>query len=66
MADAKIIWTEVDEAPALATYALLPVIKAFTKGCDIDVEVQRYLAGRSHSSPSFRSACCRNSGLPIT
>jgi isocitrate dehydrogenase len=47
MADAKIIWTEVDEAPALATYALLPVIKSFTKGCNIDVEVRDIsLAGR--------------------
>ena len=34
----KIIYTETDEAPALATYSLLPIIKAFTKVCGIEVE----------------------------
>ena len=38
MATAKIMWTKVDEAPALATYALLPVIRAFTAGSGIEVE----------------------------
>ncbi|MBW6508910.1 MAG: NADP-dependent isocitrate dehydrogenase [Desulfuromonadales bacterium] len=37
---AKIIWSEIDEAPALATYAFLPVVRAFTKGCDIEVETR--------------------------
>ena len=27
----KIIYTETDEAPALATYSFLPIIKTFTK-----------------------------------
>jgi isocitrate dehydrogenase len=39
MTMSKITWTKIDEAPALATYALLPVVKAFTKGTGIDVEV---------------------------
>ncbi|MFH1051524.1 MAG: NADP-dependent isocitrate dehydrogenase [bacterium] len=34
---ATIIWTKIDEAPAMATYALLPVIQAYTKGTGIDV-----------------------------
>ena len=34
----KIIYTFTDEAPALATYSLLPVIEAFTASSDIDVE----------------------------
>jgi len=43
----KIIWTKTDEAPALATHALLPIIKAYTKGSDIDVETSDIsLAGR--------------------
>jgi len=33
----KIIYTKVDEAPALATYSLLPIIKAFIKHADIDI-----------------------------
>ena len=34
----KIIWTKTDEAPALATYSLLPIVKAFTLSAGIDVE----------------------------
>jgi isocitrate dehydrogenase len=40
MTTSKIIWTKVDEAPALATYALLPVVQAFTRGTGIDVETR--------------------------
>ena len=31
MGDSKIIWTKVDEAPALASFSLLPVLKAYTR-----------------------------------
>ena len=47
MANSKIVWTKIDEAPALATYALLPVVQAYTKGTGIDVEqADISLAGR--------------------
>ncbi|WP_243286178.1 NADP-dependent isocitrate dehydrogenase [Geothrix terrae] len=47
MTTQKIIWTEIDEAPALATYSLLPIIQAFTKGTGISVETSDIsLAGR--------------------
>ncbi|MBN2543434.1 NADP-dependent isocitrate dehydrogenase [bacterium] len=36
---AKITWTHTDEAPALATKAFLPVLKAFTKGTGIEIDV---------------------------
>src|SRR5215472_14102976 len=29
MSDLKIVWTKVDEAPALATFSLLPIVEAF-------------------------------------
>merc|ERR1712029_877532 len=29
--------TETDEAPMLATYSLFPIIKAFTKHCDVEL-----------------------------
>ena len=35
---AKIIYTETDEAPALATHSLLPILQAFTKGSGIALE----------------------------
>jgi len=47
MATQKILWTEIDEAPALATYSLLPIIQAFTKGTGIEVATTDIsLAGR--------------------
>jgi isocitrate dehydrogenase len=43
----KITWTKIDEAPALATYSLLPVVQAFTKTAGIEVETRDIsLAGR--------------------
>ena len=36
----KIIYTKIDEAPALATYSLLPIIQAFTSGSGIKVETR--------------------------
>ncbi|MCF6760189.1 NADP-dependent isocitrate dehydrogenase [Pseudomonas fragi] len=47
----KIIYTFTDEAPALATYSLLPIIEAFTASADIAVETRDIsLAGRILSS----------------
>jgi isocitrate dehydrogenase len=44
---AKIIWSEIDEAPALATYAFLPIVQAFCKGTGVDVETKDIsLSGR--------------------
>ena len=34
----QIIYTKVDEAPALATHSLLPILRAFTKGSGIELE----------------------------
>ena len=43
----KITWTKIDEAPALATHALLPIVQAFTRGTGVDVETADIsLAGR--------------------
>ena len=39
MSHTKIYYTKTDEAPALATYSLLPIIKVFTASADIDVEI---------------------------
>jgi len=40
MTKEKIIYTETDEAPALATYSFLPIVKAFAKVADVDVETR--------------------------
>ncbi|MBU2968539.1 NADP-dependent isocitrate dehydrogenase [Pseudoalteromonas sp. C2R02] len=43
----KIIYTETDEAPALATHSLLPIIQAFANASDVAVETRDIsLAGR--------------------
>src|SRR3972149_4586815 len=45
--EAKIMWTTTDEAPALATYSLLPIVQAFTKAAGVVVETKDIsLAGR--------------------
>ncbi len=47
MPDSKIIYTETDEAPALATHSFLPVVQAFTKTAGIEVETRDIsLSGR--------------------
>ena len=56
----KITYTYTDEAPALATHALLPVIEAFTKAAGVEVEVKdislaaRILAAFSDKLPEDR------------
>ena len=43
----KIIYTKTDEAPLLATYSFLPIVQAFAKTADINVELRDIsLAGR--------------------
>ena len=44
---AKIIYTKIDEAPALATYSLLPILNAFARGTGVDFQPKDIsLAGR--------------------
>ena len=40
MNNSKITWTKIDEAPALATYSLLPIVNAFTKAAGVSVETR--------------------------
>lgn len=43
----KILWTKIDEAPALASYCLLPILRSFVKGTGIEFESKDIsLAGR--------------------
>jgi isocitrate dehydrogenase len=45
--ESKIIWSKIDEAPALATYSLLPIVNAFTKAAGVAVETRDIsVAGR--------------------
>jgi len=43
----KLTWTKTDEAPALASYALLPILQAYFKGTGVELETADIsLAGR--------------------
>ncbi len=55
MTDAKIIYTHTDEAPALATYSLLPIVEAFAGAAGVALEKRDIsLAGRILSQfPEF-------------
>jgi len=45
--ETKITWSKIDEAPALASYSLLPIIKSFLKNSGIKIELKDIsLAGR--------------------
>ena len=47
MTNKTILWTKIDEAPALATYSLLPIVQAFTAGTGVSVTTRDIsLAGR--------------------
>ncbi len=47
MSDLEIVWTKDDEAPALATYSLLPIVKAFVGAAGVSVQLKDIsLAGR--------------------
>jgi isocitrate dehydrogenase len=61
MTSQKIIYTKTDEAPALATYSLLPIVQAFTKAAGITVETRDIsLAGRILARfPEYLSAAQR-------
>ncbi len=63
MSLSKIIYTETDEAPALATYSFLPIVQAFTASAGIIVETRDIsLAARimanlaDHINPDQRCA----------
>ena len=47
MSQPKIVWSKIDEAPALATYSLFPVVEKFLKEAGVDIEqTDISLAGR--------------------
>ena len=40
MSDLEIIWTKVDEAPALATFSLLPIVEAFVGAAGVKMKLK--------------------------
>ena len=48
MSDPTIIYTHTDEAPALATYSLLPIVRAYAAKAGSQAGDARHLAGRAH------------------
>ena len=47
MSDLEIVWTKVDEAPALSTFSLLPIVQAFVGAAGVKVKLKDIsLAGR--------------------
>ena len=47
MSSSTIIWTNTDEAPALATWSLLPIVRAYARGTGVTIDTRDIsLAGR--------------------
>ena len=61
-----IIYTHTDEAPALATRSLLPVVNAFTDVAGVQRRAARHLAGRAGSSPRSPRRSPPSSGSTTT
>src|ERR1044071_2291757 len=40
MSDLEIVWTKVDEAPALSTFSLLPIVEAFVGAAGVKVKLK--------------------------
>src|SRR6516165_9071779 len=40
MSDLEIVWTKVDEAPALATFSLLPIVEAFVGAAGVKMKLK--------------------------
>ena len=40
MSDLEIVWTKVDEAPALATFSLLPIVEAFVGAAGVKIKLK--------------------------
>src|SRR6201995_5963857 len=40
MSDLEIVWTKVDEAPALATFSLLPLVEAFVGAAGVKMKLK--------------------------
>jgi hypothetical protein len=53
MSDAWIIYTETDEAPALATYSFLPMVQAFTSAAGVSVETRESRSDRFQYVPEI-------------
>ena len=67
-----IIYTLTDEAPALATRSLLPIIRAFTKSSGITFDLQAAAADRSLVATRFSATAANaethdgeNPGVPV-
>jgi len=64
MTKSKIIWTKIDEAPALATHTLLPIIQAYTKNSGIEVETKD-ISLLVESLQTFLTTLLKNKKFPI-
>ena len=61
--DEKIIYTKVDEAPSLATYSFLPIVKKFTDAAGVTIETRNIsLAGRV--AANFPEKLTENQRIP--
>jgi isocitrate dehydrogenase len=59
----KLTWTKTDEAPALASYALLPILRAYFKGTGVEIETADIsLAGRI--AATFPECLKQNQKIP--
>src|SRR5438552_13132068 len=55
MSDLEIVWTKVDEAPALATFSLLPIVQAFVGTAGVKMKLKDiWLPGRINANFPYK------------
>src|SRR5262249_9720644 len=59
----KITWTKTDEAPALASYALLPILRAYLTGTGVDVETAD-ISPAGRIIPNFPESLSNDQKIP--
>ena len=60
----KLTWTKTDEAPALASYALLPILRAYFKGTGVEIGNSRHLCSPAAIISAFRSVSGKTKKIP--
>ncbi len=65
MTESTIIYTITDEAPALATYSFLPIVKAFAAAAGVEVDTRDISLAGPHPRPVPRAADGRAAGVAM-
>jgi len=65
MSDLEIVWTKVDEAPALATFSLLPIVEAFVGAAGVKMKLKDMNATNEEAAFRVIAGTARSMGIDV-